>query len=933
MRNLYAILLCCFFGVTIAGAQLRYLPAQPPARPDAVVAGHLKVRIAPEYASVSEDVLRELGLRVVREVLPRDQSLRRSDMSAFRMRTSDIEEALDIEDRLLRSFVVAYENENVPPERVIATLRVGCGPIECAAPWCVLELCGAPNDPEATKQGLLQLIRATDAWDVEDGSDSVVIGISDSGVRQDHEDLKDALYIRASEIPDNLIDDDNNGYIDDYNGYSFSAKDDGVGYSNTFNPNNGHGTSVAGTTGARVNNNVGIAGVANRCRMFPLRTMPNGTSGIVYGYESIMYCATNGIQVVNCSWGGQSRSCIDQDVVAYAIARGTAVVAAAGNHGSPNPFYPAAYPGVFSVGVVDASDNVVPMSGHGPTVDVMAPGHGSWSTANDGTYAGFCCTSGSSPIAAAIVGLVRSRHPELGPLEACAVVRATAKQSPWATIPSSIDPLLLPQGRVDALSAVSADPDTLVSIILDSVFVRGPQNATRWTVGDTIEVRLRLRNELAPITLNQMSSIRLAGIATRGIELVGNTSLSIAASADHGQLLTLPPIRFVVTRATDTATFAVVTLEGTRNGVPFQQVLSSHITPLPAFTTLANDRLRISIGDRGRLGNTDIQRGQGDGVSFDTYCGQLYESGYIVSANSKVVDNVRADRGVNDHFRSIKGFVRPNPELGIMQDLDAPDSLRLGVQIEQRVALDSIQGLLVLDVTVTNVSDTTLHDLALGWFSDWDLGPQPADNTTYTKNNAQISRCARGPFVAQRITSDWSDVTPTLHGMDNVSTYGGFPVARKYRLLRGQESPFIGVTDIATVVGVHVASPLPPHHVRNFRHIIAMDTTEAAVIELIETASRELSRKTNSPWIIEPISAIFPNPATGFINVPVDGMDARIDVSIADAQGRIVLQLRDVAPVARAIVPVDVESLAQGMYVVAVTDGVATKHLTLVIRR
>ena len=928
-----ALVLSCI--VSSAIAQLQYLPAEPPYRPDAVVVGHLKVRVFREYAASAYDELAKLGLTVVREVLPVQQSLRAQDGAQRRKRPMQLDEALAVEERLLRSFVVAYQHQGIPPERMIAILQVGCGPIECAAPWCVMELCGEPNDPEASKQGLLQLIRATAAWDIEDGSDSVVIGISDSGMRQDHEDLKDALWVRTTEIPDNGIDDDANGYVDDYNGYSFSAEADSTRFSDTYNPNNGHGTSVAGTCGARVNNNVGIAGVANSCKLFPLRTMPNGTSGIVYGYESIMYCATNNIDVVNCSWGGQSRSCIDEDVVAYAVARGTAVVAAAGNHGSPSAFFPASYRGVLSVGVVDASDNVVPMSGHGPMVDIMAPGHGSWSTANDGTYAGFCCTSGSAPIASAVVALVRSKNPELGPREACAVVRATARPSPWAFIPATIDTTLLPPGRIDALSAVTADPSKLVSLVLDSVLVTGPNNEARWTVGDTIEVRLRLRNELAPVNITLLDSIRLAGIGPRGLALVGAPSVPCINSVVRGEHFVTTPMRFVVRLGTDTATFAVVTVKGTyENGKPFQQTISCSITPSPAYVTLANDRLRISIGDRGRIGNTDIQRGQGDGVTIRSLCGQMYEGGLIIAANGRVVDNVRRQRGINDHFRSVKGFIHPNPELGVLRDTDAPDSLRIGVQVEQRVVLDSVRGLLLMDVTVTNVSDTTLHDLAVGWFCDWDLGRQPAENISYTKSAAQIVRSTSSAvFAAQTVFSPWTDARYTLHGMDNTTTYGGFSQARKDELLRGKEAAFTGVNDVATIVGVRFTSPLPPGHVRNLQHVIAVDTSEAGVVQLVLNQAKGLYSNTYSPWLIEPIQEIFPNPATGVAYVPASGMQQQLNVRVVNLAGQEMMRWNIEAPLDRAVVPIDVSELPQGYYHVMVDDGVRSQHRKLVIRR
>ena len=114
--------------------------------------------------------------------------------------------------------------------------------------------------------------------------------------------------------------------------------------------------------------------------------MPEGVPGIVYGYESIMYCALNDIDVVNCSWGGFSSSCINQSIIDYAVARGVAVVAAAGNHGTATPFYPGAYNGVLNVGVTNPDDDVISMTGHGPTVDIMAPGQQTWTTSSDSTY-------------------------------------------------------------------------------------------------------------------------------------------------------------------------------------------------------------------------------------------------------------------------------------------------------------------------------------------------------------------------------------------------------------------------------------------------------------------------------------------------------------------------------------------------------------------
>jgi subtilisin family serine protease len=380
---------------------------------------------------------------------------------------------------------------------------------------------------------------------------------------QPHEDLTDALAVRRGEIPDNGVDDDNNGYVDDYRGYNFCAEL-GMGTpGNTWHPSDSHGSGVGGIVGATVNNALGIAGIANQCRMFPLRTMPDNIRGIVYGYESLLYCAVNDVDVVNCSWGSQSRSCIDADVIAYTIARGTAVVAAAGNHASPTPFFPASYRGVLSVGVVNSRDDVIAMSGHGPTVDVMAPGHDTWTTGNDGGYMGFCCTSGSSPIAAAIVGLVRSKHPELSPLEACAIVRESVDPAPWTYVPPTIDSLLLPRGRVNAYRAVISDPRLVISIEYDTVHLSAASGAQRWGIGDTLNITPWIRNVMGEWRIDRMRVHAVVGASQDVVEMM-DTEVTVDAAMMPQQRSAMPPIRMRVLRATDDVAYVVLNLEGRR---------------------------------------------------------------------------------------------------------------------------------------------------------------------------------------------------------------------------------------------------------------------------------------------------------------------------------------------------------------------------------
>lgn len=937
------LLIGCFLlmcGVPLH-AQLTVLPAELPHRPDPVIAGRAKVRLTPEAAVNADAVLNALGLRIERAVLSREQSLRWGNSTQRQPRPSSINEALEVEERLLRSYVVAWDDLRITPERMIQLLETGCGPIECAAPWCVAQLMGEPNDPQRDRQAMLRLIYAFEAWDIEDGSDTVVIGISDSGLMQPHEDLTDAIAARTGEVPENGLDDDNNGYVDDYRGYNFCAEL-GMGTpGNTWHPTDSHGTGVGGIVGATVNNAIGIAGIANQCRIFPLRTMPDNIRGIVYGYESLLYCAVNNIDVVNCSWGGQSRSCVDADVIAYTIARGTAVVAAAGNHASPTPFFPASYRGVLSVGVVNSRDDVIAMTGHGPTVDVMAPGHDTWTTGNGGGYMGFCCTSGSSPIAAGIVALVRSKHPDLSPLEACAIVRETADPAPWTYVPESIDSLLLPRGRVNAYRAVVADPRTVVSIEYDTVHLAASSGAQRWGIGDTLNITPWVTNVMGEWTITRMQVHAVVSASQAIVEVMDN-SVEVGMRMSPKMRVALPPIRLSIVGSLDEPAYMILNLVGARpNGEPVARRIIVPFTPTPAYVTLANSDLRLSIGDRGRIGNTDLDRGQGDGVTYRQWCGQLYEGALMITANGRVVDAARALRGHNDHFRPVKPFLAPDPGRAIVTDADAPDSVRIGVEIELNVALDSVASILVIDATLTNRSDTVLRDCAMGWFYDWDLGAQPAKNVAWSDATGcwVSSTEPQSPTVALTMHSNMSDAVPVYNSIDNTTTYNGLSQERKRQLLTSATPiTYDSVNDVAAVVGMRFKEPIPPGHRRTFRHVIAIDTAIDGVRALLSSVWNTPD-PADSVFAQDPLVP-FPVPANDVVYIP-SGSTTTTPATFAvyDMQGRRVHEVTyEWITRGRILVVLNVSKLPTGMYYVYSTsylnsEGFGTRSWPIVIAR
>jgi hypothetical protein len=900
---------------------LRLLPARPPERLDDVVAGQLKIRLRPE-AVLDNDVcavVARYGLMVERAYLPYAQSLQAQlDAATVVQRSTPSARALMLDERLRRSYVVRYDTSRGEPERMARMLVLGCTDIEVAEPVTVGRLTGEPNDSLVSQQPMLTTIRAFDAWDVEGGDTLVLIGISDSGVLQEHEDLAPSLHTNWREVPNNGVDDDNNGYIDDYRGYNFGTALDSTAYGNTFNKREGHGTGVAGICGAAANNGIGIAGVAGACRMVPLKTMPDNINGILYGYESIMYCALNGIHVVNCSWGGFSKSCIDEDVIAYAVERGTAVVAAAGNHGTTAPFYPAAYEGVLSVGVTDPEDNVIGMSGRGAFVDVMAPGQRTLTTGNDGGYGGFCCTSGSAPIVSGIVGLVRSKHPTITPAQACAMVR-TAVDDIGAKNAAVAD--LIP-GRVNVLRALTMPPDSIPALRVASTTI-ARNGGGRWGPGDDVEVRVALATELAELR-DARAALDVVGPAADAIALqTTNVALgSIVGTAVTGEQ-TITTAR--VLRDVDTMTFIRMTVTGTTlAGEEHRQTLLLPIVPAPPYLTLQNDVLSLSVGDRGRLGWADVQRGLGDGVRYKTACGLLYEAGLIVSTGQRVVDNIRAGRGTNDHFRPEKPFRDPTPSLGIVTDADAPDSMRLGVRVTQQVSIASADtGVVVNDIIIENISDTILSNVALGWFFDWDLGSLPSANVVRAAGSRATMLTSRrdAPAVTVALSSPYTDVRVRVVGVDNTITYSAMPPSMKDSLLRADGS-YVDTNDVAIVARCVLDQPLRPGERKLLRMVISIDDDSAR-------STAEADARINTADVrVPPSITVYPQPSSDRALVSYDASRAMADpqgaatvtLDIYDNLGR---HLGIVASAnvgqARLIIPIDLRSLPSGTYALKAT--------------
>ncbi len=288
-----------------------------------------------------------------------------------------------------------------------------------------------PNDSLYVQQWSLETLDMPQAWNIEQGSAQIIVGVIDTGIDYLHPDLQGQLWINAPEDINNNgrfdpgdingIDDDGNGYIDDVIGWDFTDAPDFPDNGDYLDPDNdpmdeypgGHGTPVAGIIAAKTNNTIGISGIAPNVKVMALR------AGTASGYleeddvaEAIIYAVQNGCKIINMSFGDVVFSYLLKEAVDYGYQNGVLFVASAGNSGNNTLQYPASYDETISVGATDINNNLASFSSFGSKIDLVAPGQDILSTSRDASYGNYNGTSFSAPIVSGVLALLWSQHPQ-----------------------------------------------------------------------------------------------------------------------------------------------------------------------------------------------------------------------------------------------------------------------------------------------------------------------------------------------------------------------------------------------------------------------------------------------------------------------------------------------------------------------------------------
>ena len=640
------------------------------------------------------------------------------------------------------------------------------GVIAYAEPYYIPKLLYTPSDPDNALQYSLSIMKVFDAWNISKGDTNVVIGIVDTGTDFDHPDLKKSIKYNYNDLI-NGIDDDGDGYIDNFKGWDLGEDD------NEPQINQGaHGAHVSGIAAAVTDNDTGIAGVGFKCKYLPVK-VSNENGALVSAYDGIVYAANQGCQIINCSWGSTDGGQYGQDIINYATFNKNAlVVGAAGNNSNDKKFYPAAYQNVLSVGATNQDDKKWSGSSYGYYVDVCAPGESVFSTMPENDYGTSSGTSMAAPNVAGAAAIVKSFFPSLSALQIGEQLKVTADNIyPGNT---SYQKSELGTGRINLLRALTET--NIPSVVLTRSVFTG--NANRgYQPGDTLKLSCFFKNYLAPAS-NLTVSLKANNSYIKVLD--GSSYLGAMNTLDTADNSADP---FLITILKDAPVNAealfTVSLESGDYKADYYVTCNVNVD----FINIEVNDIGTTITSSGRVGYNDQKERSGLGLTYLDYPSLLYEAGLMVGVSENAVSsNVRGQKGeINKDFSSVlKATNRP---LKISDfDLegrfnDAAAATPINISVNHNAYAWASAGnrkFVIILYDIINKGNSTISNLYAGLFADWDIMNYDLNKIDYDVNHRMGYAWSTEQETLYAGIKLLSVTAPPVHyAIDNITGGGG----------------------------------------------------------------------------------------------------------------------------------------------------------------
>lgn len=818
-------------------------------------------------------------------------------------------------------YCIQYRND-ISVE-MAASMILKTAVVDFAEPAYMVHEMYTPNDTSNVNQYYLSNINAFNAYDLEQGDTSMVIGITDSGVNTAHVDLKGNIAYNYAD-PLNGMDDDQDGFVDNFMGWDL-----GTNSNNPLDTLN-HGTGVAGIAAASTDNITGMTGIGFKSRFLPIKVSSGNTFN--KAYEGIVYAADHGCKVINCSWGGTGGGNYGQIIVDYAaINMDAVVVASAGNSNTDVPFYPASYEHVLSVSSVNSSD--IKTSGssgssYGYGVDIAAPGSGLFTTRYDGTYTNFNGTSAAAPVISGCAAILRTHFPAYNALQVAEQLRITSDAIDAIPGNSSFTEKL-GKGRANLFTAVSSSAEA----VRMSQLYYADQNDQILMPGDTINISGLFTNYLMPANALKI------GISSSSTHVILIDSvINVGAMSTMGTYNNINnPFRIQLTAGL--AVNEKINIRFSFSDGTYSDYQYAEITVNADYINIAVNEISTTLNSRGCFGYSVFP--QTDGLGFDYKGNNLLFAGGLMIGNSStaVSDNVYGSNiNVADNdFLSLIPTKKCLPS--VVSDFDVAGEFndngatnKLNVSVKQNAYAWSSAGnrkFIILKYQIKNNNLISLNNVFAGLFADWDIlnyannkaSVDAAHNLAYAFSTGSGGLYAGIQLLSPGNLSAYMDDNDGSAG--GILIYDGFTSAEKYKMLSVNRSAS-GVSGLGSDISMTLGSG--PYAIASGDSIVlAFALIAGDSLQDIQKSAQDAQiiynsdiATSSSTFKLERKFNVFPNPVNDklYFNLPNGKPSGKGMLEISDVLGRKVLAISQYNLSEDGLPYVPVHLLNPGMYVI-----------------